>query len=475
MFSDTVESHRSIERQKPTEDVESDRSSVLMPKPRVLQCERFGHRFRKRRTATRTALELPHGQPDDLPHGQPVDLPHGQPDDRARRWCHQKYLAASSRTGHTRVVDVTEKREYTGDYPDRTLYIPGPTEVRADVIEAMAEAPFGHRSGRMTDLYTTIVEDTKDFLETDNDVVILTASGTAFMEGAIFNLVDEHVLCTTCGSFSERQATIAERLGKSVDRIDYEWGEAVDPEDVRVALEETGTTYDVVTCVMNESSTGVRNPIEAIGDVVADFPDTLFVVDAVSALGGDAVDIDAHGIDVIFTSVQKAFAMPPGLAVCVVSEDAYDREVGAASASWYAGFQRNLDYYDRKGQTHSTPAISLMLAYRQQMNHMLAEGQDARDRRHREMAEHTREWAREHFAMFPDAGAESQTVSCIENTRGIDVTETIETVAAEYDMVFANGYGSTLGERTFRIGHMGEHDVASIRALTDAIEDVVGL
>ena len=376
------------------------------------------------------------------------------------------------------MIHVTEKRTYTDDYPDRTLYIPGPTEVRADVIEAMAEAPFGHRSNRMTDLYTTIVEDTKAFLETDNDVVVLTASGTAFMESSIANLVGEHVLCTTCGSFSERQAAIAERLGKSVDRIDYEWGQAVDPEDVRAALEKfdtAETTYDVVTCVMNESSTGVRNPIEAIGDVVADFPDTLFVVDAVSALGGDAVDIDAHGVDVIFTSVQKAFAMPPGLAVCVVSEDAYDREVNAESASWYAGFQRNLDYYDRKGQTHATPAISLMLAYRQQMKHMLEEGQDARDRRHREMAEYTREWAREHFAMFPDAGAESQTVSCIENTREIDVAETIETVAAEYEMVFANGYGSTLGERTFRIGHMGEHDVDSIRALTDAIEDVVGL
>ena len=382
------------------------------------------------------------------------------------------------------MVDVTEKREYTGDYPDRRLYIPGPTEVRGDVIEAMAKPLFGHRSERMTDLYTTIVEDTKAFLETDNDAVILTGSGTAFMESSIANLVDERVLCTTCGSFSERQANIAERLGKSVDRIDYEWGQPVDPEDVRAALERSSagtnsgaaeTAYDVVTCVMNESSTGVRNPVEAIGDVVADFPDTLFVVDAVSALGGDAVDIDAHGIDVIFTSVQKAFAMPPGLAVCVVSEDAYEREVGGRSASWYAGFQRNIDYYERKGQTHATPAIPIMLAYRQQMKHMLDEGQDARNERHHEMAEYTREWAREHFSMFPEAGAESQTVSCIENTRGIDVAETIETVAAEYDMVFANGYGSRLGEKTFRIGHMGEHDVESIRALTDAIEDVAGL
>jgi predicted phosphoserine aminotransferase len=370
---------------------------------------------------------------------------------------------------------VTQKHEYKEDYPEKTLYIPGPTEVREDVIEAMCEPMFGHRMDQMTDLYTTIVEDTKEFLDTDNDVVVLTASGTEFMESAILNLVDENVLCTTCGSFSERQANVAERLGKSVDTLEYEWGQAVKPEDVRNALEESETDYDVVTCVMNESSTGVRNPIEEIGDVVAEHPDTLFVVDAVSALGGDYVDIDEHDIDVVFTSVQKAFAMPPGLAVCVVSDDAYEREVESASASWYGGFQRSLDYYDRKGQTHSTPAIPVMLAYREQMKHMLEEGHRARNQRHREMADYTREWAREHFDLFAETGYESQTVSCIENTQGVDVAATIEEVSDEYDMVFSNGYGSTLGERTFRIGHMGEHTVESIRALTDAIEDVADL
>ena len=370
---------------------------------------------------------------------------------------------------------MPERSEYRDGCPDKTLYIPGPTEVREDVIEAMCEPVFGHRTERMTDLYTTIVEDTKAFLDTDNDAIVLTASGTEFMESSILNLVDENVLVTTCGSFSERQADVAERLGKDVDTLEYEWGRAVKPEDVREALDASETDYDVVTCVMNESSTGVRNPVEEIGDVVAEYPDTSFVVDAVSALGGDYVDIDEHGIDVIFTSVQKAFAMPPGLAVCVVSEDAYDREVERDSASWYGGFQRSIDYYDRKGQTHSTPAIPVMLAYRTQMKHMLEEGHEARDRRHREMAEHAREWAREHFGLFPEEGYESQTVSCIENTRGIDVAGTIEGVSAEYDMVFSNGYGSQLGERTFRIGHMGEHTVESIEALTDAIEDVAGL
>jgi aspartate aminotransferase-like enzyme len=326
----------------------------------------------------------------------------------------------------------------------------------------------------MTDLYTTIVEDTKDFLGTDNDIIVLTASGTEFWEASTLNLVDDRMLCATSGSFSERFANVADRLGKDVDRLEYEWGKAVKPADVRAALEASDDGYDVVGCVMNESSTGVRNPIEAIGDVVAEYPDTYFVVDAVSALGGDYVDIDAHGIDVIFASTQKAFAMPPGLAVCVVSEDAYDRELDKDSASWYGGFQRCLDYYDRKGQTHSTPAIPIMLAYRTQMKRMLGEGHAARDERHREMAEYTREWAREHFDLFAEEGYESRTVSCIENARGIDVAATIDAVSEEYDMVFSNGYGE-IAEETFRIGHMGEHTVESIRALTDAIEDVAGL
>jgi len=374
----------------------------------------------------------------------------------------------------TEAVSVTKKQEYTGDYPNKTLYLPGPTEVREDVIEAMAEPMFGHRMDRMTDLYTTIVEDTKDFLHTDQDVIVLTASGTEFWEATTLNLVEDRMLVPTSGSFSERQANVAERLGKDVARIEYEWGEAVKPEDVRDALEASDEGYDAVGMVMNETSTGVRNPIEDIGDLLGDYPDTYFVVDAISALGGDFVDVEAHNVDCIFTSVQKAFAMPPGLAVCTVSDDAYERELQTDSASWYGGFQRCLDYYDRKGQTHSTPAIPLMLAYRKQMKHMLDESHEARDQRHRDMAEYTREWAREHFGLFPEEGYESQTVTCIENTQGIDVAATIEEVSAEYDMVFSNGYGD-IGEQTFRIGHMGEHTVESIAELTDAIEDVAGL
>ncbi|WP_410766999.1 pyridoxal-phosphate-dependent aminotransferase family protein [Haloferax sp. DFSO60] len=370
---------------------------------------------------------------------------------------------------------MTKKREYKDNYPRKKLYIPGPTEVRDDVIEEMAQPMFGHRMDRMTDLYTTIVEDTKEFLGTDHNLMILTASGTEFWEASTLNLVDENILCTTCGSFSERHANVAERLGKNVDRLEYEWGQAVKPEDVREVLESSDKHYDVVSCVMNESSTGVRNPIEEIGDVVAEYPETYFVVDAVSALGGDYVDIDEHNIDVIFASTQKAFAMPPGLAVCVVSDEAYDREVTTDSASWYGGFQRAFDYYDRKGQTHSTPAIPIMLAYRKQMKYMLDEGHKGRSDRHAEMAEYTRDWASQYFEMFPEEGYESQTVACIENTHGIDVAGTIKQVNEEYDMAFSNGYGSVLGEKTFRIGHMGEHTVDSIKELTDAIEDVAGL
>ena len=367
---------------------------------------------------------------------------------------------------------MTEKREYTGDYADKTLYLPGPTEVREDVIGAMAQPMFGHRMDRMTDLYTTIVEDTKGFLDTDHDVIVLTASGTEFWEATTLNLVEDSMLVPTSGAFSERQANVADRLGKDVDRIEYEWGQAVKPGDVRDALESN--EYDAVGMVMNETSTGVRNPVEAVGDLLGDYPDTCFIVDAISCLGGDYIDIEAHNIDCIFTSTQKAFAMPPGLAVCTVSDAAYERELEADSASWYGGFQRCLDYYDRKGQTHSTPAIPLMLAYRKQMKHMLEEGHEARDRRHREMAEYTREWAREQFGLYPESGYESRTVTCVENTRDIDVADTVDAVSEEYDMVFSSGYGD-ISETSFRIGHMGEHTVESIRTLTDAIEDVAGL
>ncbi|MFO7991273.1 MAG: alanine--glyoxylate aminotransferase family protein [Thermoplasmata archaeon] len=355
----------------------------------------------------------------------------------------------------------------------KKLFLPGPTEVSKDVIEAMDEWMFGHRSNTMTDLFTTITEDTKKFFDTESHVIILTASGTAFMESSIMDCVDENVLCATCGSFSERQADIAERLGKDVDRLSYEWGKAVKPEDVREELEMDD--YDAFTCVMNETSTGVRNPIEEIGKVMEDYPDTLFIVDGISALGGDYIDIEKNNIDVIFTSVQKTFAMPPGIAVCVVNDKAYERSCEAESGAWYAGFKRNIDYYKKKGQTHSTPAISLMLAYRERMKQMLEEGHKAVSDRHLEMAEYTRGWADKHFEMFPEEGYESRTVSTIKNTRGLNIAELREKIDEKYDMVFSNGYGSKLKEKTFRIGHMGIHTVDSIKELTDAIEDVAGL
>ena len=353
------------------------------------------------------------------------------------------------------------------------LFLPGPTEVKKEILEAMDEWMFGHRSPRMTELYTSIIEDTKKFLDTKNHVIVLTASGTAFMESSILECVDKNVLCSTCGSFSERQAKIAERLGKNVDKLEYEWGKAVKPDDVKKALEEKH--YDAFTCVMNETSTGVRNPVEEIARVLRDYPDTLLIVDAISCLGGDYIDIDKNNIDVIFTSVQKCFAMPPGLSVAVVNEKAYQRSCEKKSGAYYAGFKTNIDYYKKKGQTHQTPAISLLLAYKKQMAKMLKEGHKARSDRHKKMAEYTQKWALKHFDMFPEKGYWSQTVSTIKNTKGLNIAELREKIRKKHNMVFSNGYGSKLKEKTFRIGHMGEHTVEDVKALTDAIEEEADL
>lgn len=355
----------------------------------------------------------------------------------------------------------------------KKLFLPGPTEVRREVIDEMNEWVFGHRSEKMTDLYTTIVENTKKFFDTDYHVIVLTASGTIFMEGAIRDCVDEKVLCSTCGSFSERQRKVAERCGKEVDKLEYKWGKAVKPEDVREALEKDD--YDAFTCVMNETSTGIRNPVEEIGEVLKEYPDTTFIVDAISCLGGDYIDIDNSGIDVIFTSVQKAFAMPPGLSVCLVNDETYQKSKEIEGRGWYADFSRNIEYYERKGQTHQTPAIPIMLAYKKQMEYMLEEGHKGRSKRHKKLAEYVQDWALENFDMFSEEGYWSQTVSAIENTKDLDIERVRSEVDEEYDMVFSNGYGSKLKEKTFRIGHMGDYTLEDVKELTDAIEEVADI
>ncbi len=351
----------------------------------------------------------------------------------------------------------------------KKLFIPGPTEVRQDILDAQSMPLIGHRMKAFTELYTGIIKKLTELLETKGFITVLTASGTALMEGAIRNCVSKDVLCCVYGAFSERWYKIAQKCDRNADAITLDWGKAVKPEMIEEKLKSK--KYEAVTVVQNETSTGVRPPIEAIAEVMKKYPDVLFLVDTVSSLMGDKIDSDKLGIDVCLASSQKAFALPPGLAVGIISEKALKKAETVKGRGHYLDFVGIKDYYDKKGQTPSTPAITLMYALDKQLDKIKAEGMDNRYKRHCDMAHYVQEWAKKNFSLFAEPGYESVTVTCINNTKKISVAD-LNTELGKRGFAISNGYGK-LKEQTFRIAHMGDLTLDEIKELINNINEIL--
>ena len=349
------------------------------------------------------------------------------------------------------------------------LFIPGPVEVRPEILDAQAEWMIGHRSAAFADLYARIQPKLQQTFGTQNPVYIYTSSGTGIWESASRCGVRDgkKILHLTCGAFSERWAEASRLNGKEVDIIAVGWGQAVKPEQLAEALEHD--TYDAVACVFNETSTGVRNPVEAYAEILKDYPDTLFFVDAVSIYAGAPIEVDAWGVDICLTSTQKAFALPPGMAFGAVSEKARERAAQVKNRGYYFDILE-LHKKHLKNNTPATPPVALLYATDRQLDDMLAEGLDARYARHEKMAEMTRSWAiGAGFEMFSEDGYHSPTVSTIANAPGIDIAA-LNKFLGERKMTISNGYGKLKGE-TFRIAHMGDTQPEHLDTLFAAIDE----
>ena len=206
----------------------------------------------------------------------------------------------------------------------KKLFIPGPTHVEDEILDAMSMPMIGHRDSLYSDLHGEVVGKLQKFLKTENRIYLSTSSSTGMMEGAIRNCVKEKALMTNCGAFSRRWARIAEANGKEIERIDVEWGTATTPDLFDEYLAKGG--FDTVCITHNETSTGIMNPLEEIGKMIKEkYPDVIVCVDAVSSMAGAEIAVDDWGLDVVLAGTQKAFALPPGLCVVTVSDAALQR------------------------------------------------------------------------------------------------------------------------------------------------------
>jgi predicted phosphoserine aminotransferase len=350
----------------------------------------------------------------------------------------------------------------------RKLFIPGPVEVRPRILEQMARPLIGHRSAEMAEMFNRIRERLRAVFVTRQEVLVGTCSGSGLLEAAVRNLVSERCLALTCGAFSERWAETARACGRQVDILAAEWGEPNLPEALEARLR--GGRYEAVLVVHNESATGLTNPLAELAEVVRRHPETLLLVDAVTALAGLPLEVDRLGIDVAVTSSQKALALPPGLAFASVSERAFERAGRMAGKGFVHDFTR-MRQSAQKGQTPATPSVSHLYALDRQLEDLLHEGLEARWRRHAALGEMCRRWASGRFALFPRQGYESNTVTCIRNTRGIDV-DGFRQELAQRGFAISNGYGK-LKQHTFRIGHMGDVTPAEMEELLGAMDEAL--
>ena len=353
----------------------------------------------------------------------------------------------------------------------KKLFIPGPTHVREEMLQAQAAPMLGHRSKEYADLQADVTPKLQQLLYTQQRVYLYACSSTGVMEGSVRQASTKRVLNTACGAFSKRWHEITVANGVPCDKVEVPMGQAVPPELVDEALSKDD--YDAITVVMNETSTGLMNPVKEIAALVREkYPNVLILVDAVSCMAGAKIECDAWGLDVCLAGVQKCFALPPGLTVCAVSDRARARALQVANPGYYISYAQ-MDKRYEKHQTPATPAVSLIQALNAQMDDILAAGLETRWARHRQMAATVQEWARRYFGLYSDERYLSPTVTNVKNTRGISVAALNEELGRRGAMI-SNGYGD-LKEKCFRIAHMGDLTLGDIEWLLGEIEDVLDL
>ncbi len=355
----------------------------------------------------------------------------------------------------------------------KKLLIPGPTEVSQEILREQVHPLIGHRSKEFSKLYAGITEKLAQFFELPADYkpTVTTASGALWFDIVGRSIVKNKALVCVNGAFSERFGKAIRECGKTVDFLEVEWGKVVKPDAVAEKL-ETGE-YDTVAVCHNESSTGARSPIYEIGKLIRkDYPNVVLAIDSVSSMAGDKILPAEIGCDVIFASTQKCFALPPGLAVALVSDRALERANQVPNRGAYTNLVEIFEF-EKKHQTPSTPNIPLFYALNKRMDLLLQETYNKVYQRHKDMAEYTQQWAKKHFELFPEQGYESITVSCIKNTLGKSFKELNEKLA-EKGFLIGNGYGK-LKDITFRIGHMGEWNTAGIKQVLALIDEIWGL
>jgi aspartate aminotransferase-like enzyme len=358
--------------------------------------------------------------------------------------------------------------------PPQHLRIPGPTPLPAAVRQAGSEQMVGHRGPEFMELVSRCSEGMRPYFQTRSDVMILTSSGTGGLEAAVVSFLSpgDPVLTISIGNFGERFGDIARAYGADVTMVEFDWGQAAEADVVRDALREmvaAGRGPRAVQVTHNETSTGVTNPLPRLAEVIrAETPDTLILVDGVSAVGAIPMEMDAWDLDVVVTGAQKAWMIPPGLAMAAASDRAWAAAGTATMPRFYFDLVKHRDAVP-KGQTPWTPAVGIFFQLDAALRIMEAEGREAIFARHAACGAAARAGlAGMGFDLFADPAHASDTVTSALVPEGTDWSALDRELRAR-GLELAGGQGKMKG-KLFRIGHLGDATVDDIVTAIEIIE-----
>ncbi len=355
------------------------------------------------------------------------------------------------------------------------LRIPGPTPLPERIVRSMNRPMIDHRGPEFATILAEVTGGAKRVFKTKNDLVLLTCSGTGGLESAIANLVSpgDQVVAALCGNFGERFAALASAYGADVVRLEFEWGQPVDPDDLARVLERHPKA-GVVLLTHNETSTGLTNPLRELARVARN-ADRVVVVDGVSSISSIDIETDAWGVDVAVSGSQKGWMAPPGIALVSISERAWELQAKARSPRFYFDW-KEAEKWAEKGMTPFTPAINVAFALQEGLRMLEEEGLPNVYSRHERLARATQAGLGAlGFTLFARQGYRSNTVTSALPPSGLDVAALRKLLDTKYGVVIAGGQGKMSGKMV-RVGHLGavsEGDVVQvIWAIEQALEEL---
>jgi aspartate aminotransferase-like enzyme len=336
------------------------------------------------------------------------------------------------------------------DFPK--LFIPGPTHVPDDILKSLSNPQIGHRTPEMSELVNYLKQGIEKVLYTKNHIYLISHAATGLWEMGSKNSVNKGILHAVNGAFSSKWALSSELSGLDSQRMETDWGNGIDVDQLDKYL--SSGKYDVFAMVHNETSTGAMSDLLSISNLLKKkYPDIIWLVDAVSSMAGVKIEVDKLNIDFLFSSTQKAWGLPAGFSICSVSERLLDKSLSINNKGYFLDLHTYEKYY-LKNQTPTTPSLPHMFGLKFMLQKINSEGLENRWKRHINMANCVRDWAKNKGqSFFTNENSLSYTLTCIKNNQNWNIDK-INGQLLDRGYRMDRGYGKFKG-KTFRIPHMG--------------------